>query len=314
MAACVGLRDISNECQLCGEMNNLMLCGGCKRTWYCSREHQKYDWKHHKKKCKKHKLQTNDVAESGQVAINSNGMSITERPARGDGIRDSEDVYPKVVDDDKNTNQSKTTDLTLAAGNVSKLEGLKLDEVKNDMSYNTLEESHSKLANEYFIQSGISELKPYTSESLRKNIALHSSDSCKNKMPPTTEEQYDTSKTYFSVLEHRNSMLADYACNCLNRYGVCVIDNFLGNSKGLEILDQVRDMHSAGIFKKGQLMSASGTSNLNHVRGDVLTWVDGSEDGCEDIGFLISSMDAVILKCGGNLKHCNINGRTKVKH
>jgi hypoxia-inducible factor (prolyl hydroxylase) len=58
-------------------------------------------------------------------------------------------------------------------------------------------------------------------------------------------------------------------------------------------------MHSAGIFKKGQLMSASGTSNLNHVRGDVLTWVDGSQDGCEDIGFLISSMDAVVLKCGG---------------
>lgn len=313
MAACVGLRDISNECQLCGEMNNLMLCGGCKRTWYCSREHQKYDWKHHKKKCKKQRQQTNDVAESGQVTINSNGMSITENPPRGDGIRDSEDVYPKVVDDDKIMNQSKTTDLTLAAGNVSKLEGLKLDEVKNDMSYNALEESHSKLAKEYFIQSGISELKPYTSESLMKNIALHSSDCSKNKMPPTTEEQYDTSKTYFSVLEHRNSMLADYACNCLNRYGVCVIDNFLGNSKGLEILDQVRDMHSAGIFKKGQLMSASGTSNLNHVRGDVLTWVDGSQDGCEDIGFLISSMDAVVLKCGGNLKHCNINGRTKVK-
>jgi hypothetical protein len=77
----------------------LPVCGGCKRTWYCSREHQKYDWKHHKKKCKKQRQQTNDVAESGQVAINSNGMSITGSPPRGDGIRDSEDVYPKVVDD-----------------------------------------------------------------------------------------------------------------------------------------------------------------------------------------------------------------------
>jgi len=48
-----------------------------------------------------------------------------------------------------------------------------LDEVKNDMSYNALEESHSKLAKKYVIQSGISELKPW---SLVRSVAYGESE------------------------------------------------------------------------------------------------------------------------------------------
>lgn len=310
MAACVRDKDdIHKKCQLCGEMNNLMICGGCKRTWYCSKEHQKFDWKYHKKKCKKQRPQANDGEESGQVSINSNGMSIAEGSPHVNELRDRDDVYTKLVDDDKNMNQSKSTELAFASGNVSSLEELTLNENKED--HNNLGESLHDNTKEYFFQSDISELKPYTSESLRQNAAFHSGDRAKSSMPQSSEEQYDTSKTYFNVLEYRTKMLADYACNCLNRYGVCVIDNFLGDSKGLEIFDQVQDMHKAGLFKKGQLMNTTGSSDLKHVRGDVLTWVDGTEEGCEDIGFLISSMDAIVLKCAGKLQNCNVNGRTK---
>jgi hypothetical protein len=35
----------------------------------------------------------------------------------------------------------------------------------------------------------------------------------------------------------------------MNQYGVCVLDNFLGNEKGLKVLDEVTGMHSAGVFK-----------------------------------------------------------------
>jgi hypoxia-inducible factor prolyl hydroxylase len=35
----------------------------------------------------------------------------------------------------------------------------------------------------------------------------------------------------------------------MNEYGVCVLDNFLGNEKGLKVLDEVTEMHSAGVFK-----------------------------------------------------------------
>lgn len=311
MAACVRDKgNIRNVCQLCGQVNNLMICAGCKRTWYCSREHQKYDWKYHKKKCKKLEQPTNEKQELGQKtksSINSNEISIPEGSPHVDGLRDSEDVSSTVVDNNKTMSEVRSSN---SVGNVSRLEQLNLEEDKQV----TVPKIGKNSSKEYFLHSNISELKPFTSESVRQNIARHSSKKRKSsdKMPPTTEEEFDTSKTYFSVLETRTKMLADYACNCLNRYGVCVIDNFLGNGKGLEILEQVQDMHRAGLFTEGQLMNSErGSSNLKHVRGDVLTWVDGGEEGCEDIGFLVSSMDAVILKCAGKLTNVNVNGRTK---
>lgn len=35
----------------------------------------------------------------------------------------------------------------------------------------------------------------------------------------------------------------------LNEYGVCVLDNFIGEIKGLNVLDEVKSMYSAGLFK-----------------------------------------------------------------
>ena len=40
-------------CELCGKLEDLLLCGGCKEVWYCSRDHQKCDWRKHKPDCKK---------------------------------------------------------------------------------------------------------------------------------------------------------------------------------------------------------------------------------------------------------------------
>lgn len=313
MAECVRDKTIIHiACQLCGKMDNLMICGGCKRTWYCGKEHQKYDWKYHKKKCKRTRQeheQQDAEEESGQGSINSNGMSTSFRNPRVTGLRDSSVVFPSSIDDDKSMNNSKATESVFTSGSVSRLERLNLEE-------NTEEKEESAVngtPKDFFIQDDIRELKPFTTESVKQNISQKSSDTnSANTMAPTTDdEEFDTSKTYFSVLETRTKMLADYACNCLNRYGICVIDNFLGNSKGLEILNQVKDMHQAGIFKKGQLMNSNKNSNSKHVRGDILTWVDGSEEGCQDIGFLISSMDAVVLKCAGKLRNCTVNGRTK---
>lgn len=35
----------------------------------------------------------------------------------------------------------------------------------------------------------------------------------------------------------------------MNEYGVCVLDNFLGYEKGLQVLKEVNDMHASGVFK-----------------------------------------------------------------
>ena len=44
-------------CRLCGADSRaggekLFTCAGCNHAWYCSKEHQKQDWKEHKKACK----------------------------------------------------------------------------------------------------------------------------------------------------------------------------------------------------------------------------------------------------------------------
>ncbi|XP_035772758.1 uncharacterized protein LOC118456264 [Anopheles albimanus] len=102
----------------------------------------------------------------------------------------------------------------------------------------------------------------------------------------------------------------------MNEYGVCVLDNFLGRERGLEVLNEVTGMYSSGVFRDGQLVSNRGGKNLRHIRGDKITWIDGQEPGCSSVGYLINRVDAVITCCkrmknNGKLGSYNIKERTK---
>jgi SMC interacting uncharacterized protein involved in chromosome segregation len=48
---CQGMAETSLPCAVCAK-EAPMRCGGCKRAFYCCKEHQKQDWKLHKKLCK----------------------------------------------------------------------------------------------------------------------------------------------------------------------------------------------------------------------------------------------------------------------
>lgn len=41
-------------CKVCGETAGVKKCGGCRTVGYCSRDHQKGDWKVHKRACKRY--------------------------------------------------------------------------------------------------------------------------------------------------------------------------------------------------------------------------------------------------------------------
>lgn len=47
--------------------------------------------------------------------------------------------------------------------------------------------------------------------------------------------------------------LCKHVINDLNMYGLSVIDDFLGRHKGLEILNEVHHMYTAGVFKVSKL-------------------------------------------------------------
>ena len=104
----------------------------------------------------------------------------------------------------------------------------------------------------------------------------------------------------------------------MDEYGVCVVDNFLGAEKGMTVLNEVLNMYSAGMFKDGQLVSnKAGANDLKTIRGDQITWLDGKEKQCKNIGMLISQVDAIIMRANkmhnnGKMANYTINGRTKV--
>lgn len=98
---------------------------------------------------------------------------------------------------------------------------------------------------------------------------------------------------------------------CMNKHGICVVDDFLGRETGQQIGDEVRALHDTGKFTDGQLVSQKSDSSKD-IRGDKITWIEGKEPGCETIGLLMSSMDDLIRHCSGKLGNYRINGRTKV--
>nr|XP_029732502.1 egl nine homolog 2-like [Aedes albopictus] len=114
-----------------------------------------------------------------------------------------------------------------------------------------------------------------------------------------------------SLEEACNSLIRD-----MNEYGVCVLDNFLGQERGLKVLHEVTNMYSSGVFKDGQLVSNRGGKNMRHIRGDKIVWIGGGEPGCNNIGYLINRVDAIITNCkrminNGKLGRYNIRERTK---
>ncbi|XP_076018515.1 egl nine homolog 1 [Genypterus blacodes] len=102
----------------------------------------------------------------------------------------------------------------------------------------------------------------------------------------------------------------EYIVPCMNKHGICVVDNFLGTETGMGILENVMALHETGRFTDGQLVSQKSDSTKD-IRGDKITWVEGRESGCEKILFLMNRMDDLIRHCNEKLGNYSINGRTK---
>lgn len=222
----------SQYCELCGKMENLMKCGRCRSSFYCSKEHQRQDWKKHKRVCKEADKQ--------------------QQPPPPPPAEERSPVQD---------NTSEPTDTSQSNSSVTSPGERMPDFIKSATS---------------------SETKP-SADSAKPNGQTRS--------PP-------------------QKLATDYIVPCMNKHGICVIDNFLGEEIGRSILEDVRALYLTGGFTDGQLVSQRSDSSKD-IRGDKITWVEGKEPGCERIAFLMSRMDDLIRHCNGQLGNYRINGRTK---
>lgn len=104
----------------------------------------------------------------------------------------------------------------------------------------------------------------------------------------------------------------------LNKYGICVLDKFLGEKLGNLILEEVGSLYGKGIFKKGELVVPNPYTAKENIRSDVTTWVNGTEPECVYVGHLMQVLDIVMTTCnkledGGALAKYKLHRRTKVR-
>lgn len=107
----------------------------------------------------------------------------------------------------------------------------------------------------------------------------------------------------------------------MSKKGLCVFDHFMGEEKGKKILSDVLKLYEQGGFVNGQLesspktpppsSSSSSSPNQRVVRGDVITWLTGNEDGCNNIKYLMERIDATVMMCGENFGGYTIKQRTR---
>ncbi|PRP88097.1 hypothetical protein PROFUN_04188 [Planoprotostelium fungivorum] len=57
--------EMVEQCELCGDTDDLLRCQGCKKALYCSVEHQQIDWREHKKNCTKDTLEDGKKEDTG---------------------------------------------------------------------------------------------------------------------------------------------------------------------------------------------------------------------------------------------------------
>lgn len=107
------------------------------------------------------------------------------------------------------------------------------------------------------------------------------------------------------------TLAAEQVVPALLDQGFFYVDHFLGDIAGHMVLGQVKRMHYCGLLNDGQLAGRSSGVSRRNIRGDKITWVNGTERGTEAVNFLLTLIDKLISLCVGHLGK-SIRARSKV--
>lgn len=263
----------TNVCNVCGINRNLLRCARCKSVFYCSKEHQRSDWKCHKLTCFQIGSANNNLLKLlAGAALPNEGSSESEILSAG-----AEVLNPNFED----FNATATAKTVKNASTAMPIWG------------------------ENIVQPRQSVVRDFPAIAFAQNYL-------NNSLPPPQAPFQHTIQNDDILDEMCRNVIRD-----LTDYGLCVLDHFLGDEKGRTVRQEVIEMNSKGIFRDGQLVSSKGNKgDLKTIRGDQICWVDGREETCKNIGFLIRQVDSLIMRANkmsnnGQLGKYNINGRTK---
>nr|XP_020642310.1 egl nine homolog 1 [Pogona vitticeps] len=284
-------------CELCGKMENLLRCGRCRSSFYCSKEHQRQDWKKHKLICR----------GSGSGASAAGGGAAEHRSGGGGGgdHQGHSHIRPHAAggggggDGGAAAGAATTTATKKVTSQPAKAQA------GTNSEESAVTNNHvAKVAPEAREREGEEKEAAVAAAAPAREAGLLYRD----KSNLTGEASLRPNGQMKSRVPQRLAL--EYIVPCMNKHGICVVDEFLGKELGGQIEQEVRALHHTGRFTDGQLVSQKSDSSRD-IRGDKITWVEGKEPGCKTIGKLMNSMDDLIRHCNGKLGNYKINGRTK---
>ncbi|XP_037801685.1 prolyl hydroxylase EGLN3-like isoform X3 [Penaeus monodon] len=267
----------------CGQCNrqaeHLMVCSGCRAAWYCGQDHQRLHWKKHKVFCKPKNGATQSSSQKNEAR--------------------SKKVSPKT----NFTLDSAVLDAMVSGRDVS------------DCTLPFQSNGDGVRGGRRRPRGG----DPEMSAPLDPSEAPEAAPLLPRPRTPSLQhvEMFTDAQSLEEVGFNQNwfNRLAQFVISDLNMYGVCVIENFLGESRADQIRSEVGGLHRHGVFHDGEVMARQEQAR-GRVRGDKITWVTGSEPNCSSIGQLVSVVDSLVAKCNnhqdaGKLASYNIKWRTR---
>ncbi|KAJ8674103.1 hypothetical protein QAD02_005365 [Eretmocerus hayati] len=290
-------------CVVCGSEDRPLRCSRCKSVFYCTREHQVLDWDRHRQTCRKTPASIptahQDVGEKARVKQTAHDRELSSVKVKSGKSRKSKNqssTHHQLTQEEKN---GWTSPITYEGSSEDTILGARAELLNPLQSSRVLENSAN---------NSTAEMPERHHNSVRNfpEVRLRSDEDLIPSFLPTNRNNLG------EIEDICKNVVRD-----MNTWGVCVVNNFLGTEKGLAVLDEVLNMYSAGMFQDGQLVSnKANASDLKTIRGDQITWLDGKEKNCQNIGMLISKVDAIIMRANkmynnGKMGEYTINGRTK---
>ncbi|XP_013801502.2 egl nine homolog 1 [Apteryx mantelli] len=268
-------------CELCGKMENLLRCGRCRSSFYCSKEHQRQDWKKHKLICRGGG--TGGAAAAPAAAAGGAAEPRGAGAAAGGGGRAGGAAAGAAAGAGAGAGEAAPAEAPAAAAALTN------NHVAAAAS-GPAEAEAAAAGEAALLYRDKSDLYPGGGQAGPGGAALRPNGQTKSLVP--------------------QRLALEYIVPCMNKHGICVVDDFLGKELGGLVAQEVRALHHTGRFTDGQLVSQKSDSSKD-IRGDKITWVEGKEPGCQTIRLLMNSMDDLIRHCNGKLGNYKINGRTK---